>query len=116
MPDQNLKGFRVNEAELRKARTSPGKAMEARVGNYRAPVDTVGMEPEIKSLFAEGDKPNPGEADLGARMKDFFGGLFKSKQKGRPAPAAPTDHPKVNPPSFTSAQRDSMLKSWPGGR
>lgn len=98
------------------ARQSPSGQMNARVGNYRADVDTTGMDEEMKRTLQMGNKPNPGGADLGAKMKEFFGGLFSSKTKGRPAPTPKTDHPAITPPSYTSAQRDSMLKSWPGGK
>ena len=35
------------------------KAPSARVGNYRAPVDTVGMDPEMKRTMGFGGKVKP---------------------------------------------------------
>ncbi len=54
------------------------KAPTARAGNYRAPVDTTGMDPEMKATLGVA-KPKPAaKPGLGAALKS----LFKNRKKG----------------------------------
>ena len=60
------------------ARPSPLKRTVARAGNYVAPVDTAGMDPEMKATLSL-SRPKPKQPGLGDTLRKMFGGR---KRKG----------------------------------
>ena len=53
-------------------RQNPVKAQTARVGNYTAPVDTAGLDPEMKATMGIGVKPAK-KPDALHKLMSMFG-------------------------------------------
>lgn len=65
------------------ARTSPSGKMSARVGNYRADIDTTGMDPEDKAFFTERNKePAMPAAPSGSGIVNATRGALKKMGQG----------------------------------